>query len=244
MTPRITILTALVGLLAAGCGQSPPAAAQPEPPKSLVVVQATPEGPKPQPSPAPQPLPASPDPEFRYPDDAGGKKVASTLAPSLPPTPVMAPTRKPKERSSEIDRGELPMPKVSVKLPQPPLPPVTPPRPCPPAERVPTDLGSAAALDPSQEKLPELPRVRAPAVANADLPRLATQVPERASLDDPTAEIAAARAVFTELPLPFNPAWFVRFGIPDPFEFAEHMRGKTGAAGELGTAPVTVPPMK
>ena len=168
------------------------------------------------------------------------------MAPSLPPEPVASPT-KPKSRSSTIDDGELPTPTVSVAVPATPPPKSKTPQPSPPNERVPSDLGSAAAVDPSQEKLPEKPRVRVPGPVNpgaVDVPRLASQVPDRASFDDPTAEIATARTIFTKLPLPFNPAWFVRFGIPDPFEFAEHMRGKTGATKELGTAPVNVPPMK
>ncbi|HVK10576.1 MAG TPA: hypothetical protein VM597_17550, partial [Gemmataceae bacterium] len=76
---------------------------------------------------------------------------------------------------------------------------------------------------------------------SADLPPLAHQLPDRASLDDPTAEIAAARAVFTALPLPAPAAWFARFGIPDPFELIEQMKGKTVVEKELGTTPVIVP---
>lgn len=248
MTARITLLIAVTGLFASGCGQSPPAVAQSETPRTLVVVEPTAEEPKSVPPVPPvQPGQARPLAEFAYPDDTGGKKVAATLAPSLPPAPVVAPTTKPKGRSSEIDRGELPLPKVTTTIPATPLPKAKSPRPSPPAERVPPDVGSAAALDPSQEKLPERPGVKAPVVANpgaVDVPRLAILLPDRASLEDPTTEIAAARAVFTMLPLPFNPVWFVRFGIPDPFEFAEHLRGKTGAAGELGTTPVNVPPMR
>jgi len=238
MLIRISLLIAVTGLLA-GCGQSPPAVAQSDAPKTLVVVEPTPQ-------PAVQPLAASPAATFAFPDDVGGKKVAATLAPSLPPAPIAAPTTKPKARSSEIDRGELPMPKVSAAVPTTPLPKAKLPRPSPPTERVPVELGSAAALDPSREKLPERPGVRAVAAnpGAVDVPRLANPLPDRASLDDPTTEIAAARVIVTALPLPFNPAWFVRFGIPDPFEFVEHLRGKTGAVGELGTAPVNVPPMK
>ena len=43
MPIRITLLIAVGGLLAAGCGQSPPAVAQTEAPKTLVVVEPTPE---------------------------------------------------------------------------------------------------------------------------------------------------------------------------------------------------------
>ena len=114
-----------------------------------------------------------------------------------------------------------------------------------PPERVPDTLGETADRDPAFARLPQRPRVRQPGVpppGAADVPPLARQVVDRAALDDPTAEIAAVRAVFTALPLPATPAWFLRLGIPDPFELAGHLRGKTGSDAELGTKPVNVPP--
>jgi hypothetical protein len=89
---------------------------------------------------------------------------------------------------------------------------------------------------------PPLRRPPSVAAGPVDLPPLARPVPDRASLDDPTAELSAARVVFTALPLPAVAGWFARFGIPDPFELADHLRGKTGLDRELGTAPVAVPP--
>jgi hypothetical protein len=208
-------------------------------------VDPTPQPPAPPDARPGQARPLAPRPEpFAYPTDAAGKKVAAALAPDVPPTPVLPTTAKPQERSSEIDRGELPAPKVTVALPSPPLPKARPAKPTPPAERVPHDLGNAAAENPAGAKLTERPRVRAASAdaGPAELPRLASAVPDRAPLDDPTTEIAAARAVLTALPLPGVVGWFVRFGVPDPFELAGHLKGKTGAAGELGAAPVNVPP--
>jgi hypothetical protein len=179
------------------------------------------------------------------PDDAGGKAVAAVLAPSVPADVPVASTTKPRTRTPELDRGEAPLPKVSVVLAKAPPPRGKPPRPSPPPERVPADLGQAAAASPAAVQLPDRPLVKAPSPPSpsaADVSPLARQLPDRASLDDPTAEIASARVVFTRLPVPFTPGWFVRFTIPDPFELAEQMKAKTGAVGELGTRPVVVPP--
>jgi hypothetical protein len=151
----------------------------------------------------------------------------------------------PRSRTPDLDRGEVPLPKVVASVPRLPSPAAHSPRPTPPPERVPADLGTAVRANPAQVKMADRPPVRRPPPADpgpADLPPLARPVPDRASLDDPTAELSAARVVFTALPLPAITGWFVRFGIPDPFELAGHLRGKTGFNRELGTAPVTVPP--
>lgn len=205
-----------------------------------------PPEPQAQPQPQPQPAPAAAVP-FRLPDDAGGKKLAAVLAPSAPPGPPLPGATGPRPRASAVDRGEAPLPKVTAVIPALPLPAAAPPKPTPPPERVPLDLGRSAVLDPDLTRLPDPPLIRGaplPAPSAADLPPLATPLPSRAPVTDPTAELSAARVVMTRLPLPFNPGWFVRFGIPDPFELAAHVRGKTGAVGELGTAPVSVPPAR
>jgi hypothetical protein len=246
---KLIVVAALAGL--AGCGRSGGGPA----PQPQAVVAAEPEKPVPavaalvpsavavQPVAKPQP-PAEP---FRFPDDAGGKKVSATLAPAAPPAPPLPGGGGPRPRTTELDRGEVPPPPVTATVPPLPLPVARPPRPTPPPERVPADLGRLAAEDPSKVRLPERPRARGEVAANAaspDLPPLTRQLPDRAPTDDPTAEIAAARAVLTALPLPVPAGWFAKFGIPDPFEFAAQMRGKTAADGELGTKPVTIPPDK
>jgi hypothetical protein len=193
----------------------------------------------PEPAPAPRP---SAEP-FRPPTDAAGQTVAAALAPAVPPAPQ--PPATPVPRAAAFDRGEPPLPPATAAVPPLPPPAAKPPRLSPPPERVPADLGRLAAEDPAKVRLPQRPLARARAAnPSADLPPLARQLPDRASLDDPTAEIAAARAVFTALPLPAPAAWFARFGIPDPFEFVAHMKGKTAVERELGTAPVIVPPMR
>ncbi len=245
--PGRKLFAVVLAGVAAGCGRSGGPAPQPvvvaEPPEPVPAVAAlVPSAVAVQPVTKPQP-PAEP---FRFPADAGGKKVAATLAPAAPPAPPLPGGGGPRPRTSALDRGEVPQPPVTAVVPPLPPPQAKPPRPTPPPERVPADLGQLAAEDPAKVRLPERPRARAQA-ANldpADLPPLARQLPDRAPTDDPTAEITAARAVLTVLPLPAPTGWFARFVIPDPFEFAAQMSGKTAADRELGTKPVTVPPAK
>lgn len=236
------IAIVLAAGFAIGCskssGEAPTAVGPPTP---VVAVQVS------EPKAAPQPAAPPPPAPFRFPDDAGGKAVAAALAPSVPAEASVGVTAKPRPRASDLDRGEVPLPKVAAAVPKAPPPKAKSPKPTPPAERVPADLGQAAAADPAAVRLTDRGLVRAaspPAPTAADVPPLARQVPDRASLDDPTAEIAAARVVFSAMPVPFAPSWFVRFTIPDPFELAEQMRAKTGAAGELGVGPVNVPPAR
>jgi hypothetical protein len=184
---------------------------------------------------------------FRFPDDVGGKQVAATLAPSVPSAPPLPRVSAPKPRTSAIDRGEIPLPRITAKVPQVPLPPAKATRPSPPPERVPNDLGQAAAENVAAVRLSVTPVERAPAAAKltpGDLPPLAQQLPNRAPLDDPTAELSAARVVFTQMAWPAVRAAFVRFGIPDPFEFAAQLGGKTAIERELGVTPVNVPPAR
>jgi hypothetical protein len=50
------------------------------------------------------------------------------------------------------------------------------------------------------------------------LPPLGGPVPDRASLEDPTAEYSVTAALAAVVPLRTSPAPFQRQGIPDPFE--------------------------
>jgi hypothetical protein len=237
----------VVGL--AGCGGKAPQAPVVEAPGPVLVAQVAPPARPVSPLAALVPAaPAIPKPSalpFRFPDDLGGKKVAATLAPVAPAAPPMPGVTTPKPRTSAIDRGEIPLPRVTAKMPQLPLPPAKATRPSPPPERVPNDLGQAAAENPAAVRLAVTPIEGGPAAAKltpADLPPLARQLPGRASLDDPTAALSAARVVFSEMAWPTVRAAFVRFGIPDPFEFAAQLRGETAIERELGVTPVDVPP--
>lgn len=255
---QLVVLTAVWSLAAlTGCGSQPQEAEIPPEPVVAVVPHIKPDlGPAPTAPPtdipnkesatSPKPTPTGTTP-FQLPDDDGGKKVAAVLLPTMPPIPDVSGTAGPKPRSSAVERGDVPWPAVVATVPTLPQPKATGAKPTPPPERVPAELGQSVALDPGQVRLPDPPRIRgtpAPPLSAVDVPILATPLPSRASVNDPTAELSAARVVMTQMPLPFSPGWFVRFGIPDPFEIAAQVRGKTGAPGELGTAPVIVSPAK
>lgn len=207
--------------------------------------------PEPIVEPAPQaakPVPPTPEP-FRIPTDTGGKAVAKVLTPTAPAALPLPNRVTPKSRTSDIERGDLPLPKVVIALIPLPLPKAKGTLPSPPPERIPTDLGQQVAINPNTmtmtERLPARPLQTAiTPPATADLPLIARQLPDRASLHDPTADIATARIIFTQLLAPVVVNSFARFGIPDPFEFAEHLRSKTGSSAELGTKPEVVPPAR
>lgn len=197
---------------------------------------------------AAKPVPPTPEP-FRIPTDTGGKAVSKVLTPSAPAALPLPKRITPKSRTSDIERGELPLPKVVVALIPLPLPKSKGTLPSPPPERIPTDLGQQVAINPNTmtmtERLPARPLQTAITPRpTADLPLMARQLPDRASLEDPTADIATARIIFTQLLAPVVINSFARFGIPDPFEFAEHLRSKTGSSAELGTKPEVVPPAR
>jgi len=61
---------------------------------------------------------------------------------------------------------------------------------------------------------------------------------ERASLDDPTADLSAVRVIETPLPVPAIQLPFLRTFIPNPFELAEQLKGKLGRETELGAGPI------
>lgn len=225
---------------ALGCG-SPAETPAPVPvaavstPTPVVVPPATVPSP-PVPVPAPQPV------VFALPDDFGGKAVSRATEPTLSPLPAAPPTAKPKGRVSDADRGDLPLPASGVGVAPLPLKPPAPAKLSPPPEAVPSTLGGAASA--ADVKLPESPGVRSPKVANpgaTDVPLSGRPLPDRAPLADPTADISGSQVVKTSTPVPDVRPWFARFAVPDPFELAEHLKGKLPLDGELGTAPALVP---
>jgi hypothetical protein len=228
---------------AAGCG-SP--ADTPAPVPVAVVstpapapVLSPPVVPPPVAVPAPQPV------LFAIPDDLGGKAVSRATEPTLPPLPPAPPTGKPKVRVSDADRGELPLLSTGVGVAPLPLKPPAPAKLTPPPETVPVALGGAASA--AVGNLPDRAGVRAPSAVNpgaTDVPLSGRPLPDRAPLADPTADLSGSRVVKTPIPVPDVRPWFARFAVPDPFELAEHLKGKLPADAELGTAPAPVPPAK
>lgn len=252
---RLIAVGLMVGA-SSGCGDTPanvgnaptvaaaPVVAPADPPSTNAAppVEAAPAEPQPAKPASVQPTPPG---SASLPNDIGGAATARALAPSGPLPPEILRTTSPRPRISALDQGEVPLKPVAIVVPPLPLGKSAVPKPSPAPERVPTTLGKDSEENLTAVKLAERP-VRPPSPkpptlsAAADLPRLANQLPDRASLDDPTAEIATARAVITAMPVPDPVAWFMKFGIPDPFEFAEQLKGKLPIERELGTTPAAV----
>jgi hypothetical protein len=118
-------------------------------------------------------------------------------------------------------------------------------KPASPAERVPLDLGIRADARPSKPKLPESPVITTKARdANQPpgLPPLGRQLPDRASLDDPTTEPGNAAVVTRPVSVPLMQSGFLRVALPDPFELAEQVKPNVPPAAEPGVLPVPVSP--
>ncbi len=234
MPRRLTCWLLPLAVGVAGCG-SQPVPTQPHEPVAVTPALVTPADPPPT---KPTPDPTRPaDPPVTLPADLGGQAVEKALA-KPDALQVDPPTAKPKAYSSRLDRGEVPLPTPPLR-PFAPSPPViasakpTPPRERPLLDRTPPEL--------PQGKLADRPLAKAPSPPNpgaADVPGRSPQQPDRVSLDDPTADLTAGRVIQTPLPLATAELPFLRLTIPDPFEFIEHLKGKLGRDGELGTKPV------
>jgi hypothetical protein len=116
-----------------------------------------------------------------------------------------------------------------------------------PVERVPLDLGARAEAVPQKPELPKSPGITTKARdvnLPPDLPPLARQLPDRASLDDPTTEPGNAAIVTRPVSVPLMQSGFLRVALPDPFELAEQVKPKVIPAAEPGLLPVPVNPQR
>jgi len=244
------LLLLLGGVGLTGCGDSPSAL----PATEATLVQAAPTLPPPAtksdaiiPTVSQQPKPVPVEPVSKLPDDLGGKAVQKSLMPTLKMPKDLAGPTAPRPRLTPLDRGELPAPPIAIAMPSTPNSKTKPAKPSPPSELAPADLGQAAAENLTAVKFAEKPLVRADRPQNAgaaDVPGLARQFTERAPVDDPTAEISAGKLIDTLFPFPIGTLPFLKQSIPDPFEFAEHLKGKLPRDTEFGTVPTVVPPEK
>ncbi len=242
MTTRniLRLLVPVVAAGAVGCGGSPP---HTEPATLAPVIAAPPvtddlRPPDPV-SPTQPTTPTKPaDPLVSLPSDTGGKAVAKAMF-VPPPLPAEPPAvTKPKAYSSALDRGELPLPPVTMKPFGPTEPKGNSAKPSPPAER--------HLPDPAVTTLPEgrpadRPLAKAPAPPNAgaaDVPQNGWRQNDRASLDDPTTDLSAGRVIETPLPTTMVQLPFLRMSIPNPFELSEQLKGKLGKDVELGAGPI------
>jgi hypothetical protein len=194
------------------------------------------------------PAPAAP-PAFAFPPDARGSALAKVVTSAAPaPLPVERFGEAPAERT----------PPAVVLFPESPvrvthaLPPVLPEKPAglkpaDPPERVPVALGAGAGVLSTRPALPDAPGItaRAPDVSRPPaLPPLARRVPDRASLDDPTAEPGHAVIVNRPVEFPWGPAAFLKVTVPDPFELAAQVKPGHDPAAEPGLQPVPVNPRR
>ena len=249
MPLRTALLSAAGCLALGGCGataESPAVAAAP----ALPAAEVPKDGPAPQPVPQPpvagQPAPKPVEPPTT-PSDLAGKVVQKALMPSVSGSPELPAVKAARPRATDFDRGELPLPKVVVKPTPTPLPKGKPALPSPPIERAPVGVGNAAAVPvgafPQQDR--PLLKAAGPVTPGAtDVPAMARQLPDRAPVDDPTVELSAKGVIVTPFPLPASVLPYLREVIPNPFEFAEHLKGKLGKEAEFGTAPAVVNPAK
>jgi hypothetical protein len=233
--------------LLTGCSPSaPPTPAVPSLEVKPAIVAAEPSPSEPQPVvKAEVAKPETPKVEpFRFLADTGGKLVERSVQPKPAPWEAAKPSR-PISRDSELERGELPLVKPSlnaVPIPSSPRKEAIPP---PPKEGISDRLGVGQELSLADRPLPVTSTAKSaprPTPTAADVPRIATQLPERASLEDPTHEISTSRIVNTLMVAPIIAAPALRLLLPNPFEFADQV--KTPAAPEFATSPVFVPAAK
>jgi hypothetical protein len=236
---RSTILVAILAILA-GCGDSPP----PDPVASVPVVASDPTPERPPAAPGLKNLDAAiaeagrepaPTPDggtFPFPDDAGGKALAKSLAPAaLPPLPAAGPGGPRPRGLPSLTDPTAPLPTATPTPPRWPLPAGKPVRPVPLPDRVPADLGKKVPDLPPRGDLPvgPLTRTEGPDMSRpADLPILSSKpVPDRAPLTDPTGEFTAQSVISLVLPLRTGSTLFIPINLPDPFEHAADARPRT-----------------
>lgn len=252
--PRVLVGSGVVaGFLAVtGCSRETP-------PPAVTVAAAEPKPEVPAPAPAPTPAavaepqappqPPPPPPVFPFPPDLSGKELPKVVAPQAPaPLPVERFGAAPKDRTPP---ARVVHPDSLGKLTYTP-PAVLPPRPTgfaphAPAERVPFDLGVGAAGVPAR---PVFAVAKSEPVIAKDVTippppaTLGRQVPDRASLEDPSAEPAGAVIVIRSVNPAYERAEFLRLTLPDPFELAAQVKPVVPPAADPGLSPVMVNPMR
>jgi len=230
------VVAAGSGLILAGCLQK--AAVAPVAPVAAVVLP-TPEDQAPAP-------PAPPTAEgFSFGDDQGGKLLSTLLPPvdkQKVTTPLSGPRTFPPLRS--LEQAEPPLPPVQSGAPS--LPPSQPRPPLQPRHLIEESPLTATRLKPT---LPEsqllatgaLVRTASPPIDRpTGVPYLGSNVPDRASLEDPTKEASLESALSGAVPARPGPAPFVRPTSSDPFENRDTVKVRT-PLGEDST-PMSGPP--
>jgi hypothetical protein len=182
---------------------------------------------------------------FRFPNDKGGQLLGALLTPGdrqrvvtiNAGRKVFAPLRGLEQPETPL----LPSQAPAALLP-PPRSPATP-RPGHAPEETPLTSARGRPLPPQSQTLATGLLVRtasAPPDQPLRVPTLATPVPDRASLDDPTRDASLGAALMAVPPSRPGPAPFLRLGAADPFENREAVKVRTPPP-EL-TLPVTTTP--
>ncbi len=235
-----------------GCGKSEPqptvvAGPAVEPVADVPSKVEQPPIEKPAPAEKPAAPPIADGGSFAFPDDSGGKLLAKTLPPANPPS-LTDPTPaapKPRKLPAFLDAPSVPTTDPGPVVPRLPLPAAKEVRPTSLPDRVPTDFAPERPLLPERGEFATGPLTRQagpdPATP-AEVPILSAKpVPDRASLADPTTEFTARSVISPMLPLRTQPAGFLRFNLPDPFEHSAAARPPV-VAEDPNRALGTIPP--
>ena len=158
-----------------------------------------------------------------FPDDAGGRLLAKMLPPREPDNLRLSRPEVPRPVAASIrmDPPDLPLPPNQTAMPRLPAPARG--SPLWPRLVLEESLGGwpETLVLPQQQALPDTGRVRVPSEdmnQPLPLPILAQPVPDRAALDDPTADASTAAALATPLPMRITPAPFLKLSLPDPYD--------------------------
>ncbi|HEX3148848.1 MAG TPA: hypothetical protein VHR66_12275 [Gemmataceae bacterium] len=229
-------VAAAFGLTSCGPSPAPPAvvatpvvaaAEKPEPPAKDQSVTGDP------------PVKTEPIPDggtFRFPEDLGGRALAKSLTPAVPPALSTPAPAAPRERKlpAFLDAPTPPLPDAASSPPRLGLAPNKEARPVALPDRVPLELGGVIPELPTRAEITPGPLTRTEGrdVAKpADLPILSAKpIGDRAPLIDPTAEFTAASVISPSLPLRTTQADFVRINLPDPFEHVDAAKPRTPVA--------------
>jgi hypothetical protein len=168
---------------------------------------------------------------YQFPNVPGGRQLADLLTPSekVPVADPSRPRRLPFPPA--VEKRDLPLPPNDAGLPRLPLGPLSrPTRPRLLPEEPPLTRALFEPAIPQRLDLPAgiLVRLPSPDVNQpVPLPVLAQEVPDRASLEDPTGEASVALALAARMPERTNPAPFLRLTLPDPFEHSRVVQLRT-----------------
>ncbi len=167
---------------------------------------------------------------FRFGDDRGGKLLSQLL----PPTAPRMADRFEKQSTrgpAAIERPGLPLPTIATAVPRlaadssrPALEPGA------VAEDLPLSQYRATPRVPQDPSFYVADRIRVPSTdvnLPIPLPILAQPVSERPSVDEATMNASMAAAVAATMPVRMLAAPYIRFTIPNPFEFRDAVQSKT-----------------